>query len=323
MKGDLKIFSGSAHPQLASRVCEHLGLPLSKAEVLKFANDNTFVTIKDSVRQADVFVIQPSCVPVNDGLMELLIMIDALKRASARSVAAVVPYYPYARSDKKDQPRVAITARLVGDLLTAAGADRVVTVDLHAPQIQGFLKICLDHLSARGLIADYFRHVRPEDGVVVAPDAGAAKQAEYYAGRLNLPYAIIDKRRPDNQDRPVARKIIGNVRNKTALIFDDEISTGASIQETVRVLREKEVKRVMIGAVHPVFCGQVLERLQDPLISQVVVTDTVPIPAAKQFPRLKILSVARLLADVIKCIHTGNSISQVVEKLSLEPEHTG
>lgn len=313
MRGDLKIFSGTVHPDLASKVCEHLGLPLGQAEIIKFANDNTFVAIKESVRQADVFVIQPSCKPVNDGLMELLIMIDALKRASARSVAAVLPYYPYARSDKKDQPRVAITARLVGDLLTAAGADRIVTVDLHAPQIQGFFKICLDHLSARSLITDYFQQIRPEDGVVVAPDAGAAKQAEYYADRLNLPYAIIDKRRMDNLDRPVAQNIIGEVQGKTALIFDDEISTGASIKETVRVLREKGVKDVMVGAVHPVFCGKALERLQDPLISQVVVTDTIPLEPKKLFPKLRVLSVAGLIADTIRAINTGNSISAMID----------
>lgn len=315
MKGDLKIFSGTAHPELAGRVCKYLGLPLGEAEIFKFANDNTFVAIKESVRQADVFVIQPSCVPVNEGLMELLIMIDALKRASARSIAAVLPYYPYARSDKKDQPRVAISARLVGDLLTAAGADRVVTVDLHAPQIQGFFKICLDHLSARGLIADYFSCLDLGDGVVVAPDAGAAKQAEYYAGRLNLPYAIIDKRRMDNKDRPVAKNIIGNVRNKTALIFDDEISTGASVEETIRILREKGVNRVLVGAVHPVFCGKVLERMQDPFIGQVVVTDTVPIPPEKRFPKLRVLSVAELLATVIDCIHKGKTVSLASENV--------
>lgn len=313
MKGDLKIFSGSAHPELASKVCEHLGLPLGQAEVFKFANDNTFVAIKESVRQADVFVIQPSCVPVNDGLMELLIMIDALKRASARSVAAVVPYYPYARSDKKDQPRVAISARLVGDLLTAAGADRIVTVDLHAPQIQGFLKLCLDHLSARGLITEHFHALKPDNGVVVAPDAGAAKQAEFYAGNLDLPYAIVDKRRFDNKDRAVAMNIIGDVKDKTALIFDDEISTGGSISETVRVLEAKGVKEVMVGAVHPVFCGQVLERLQHPLISRVVVTDTIPIPAAKRFANLQVISVAELLAETIMAIHTGSSISNLLE----------
>jgi len=308
MKGDLKVFSGTAHPELAKKVCEHLGLPLGQAEIFKFANDNTFVAVKESVRQADVFVIQPSCTPVNDGLMELLIMIDALKRASARSVAAVLPYYPYARSDKKDQPRVAITARLVGDLLTAAGADRIVTVDLHAPQIQGFLNICLDHLTARGLIADYFRQLKLDNGVVVAPDAGAAKQAEFYAGKLHLPYAIIDKRRVGNLDQPVAQNIIGDVDGKTALIFDDEISTGGSIREAAGVVKYKGAKEILVGAVHPVFCGQVVERLLDPVISQVVVTDTVP-ARPDVLHKLKVISVAKLLADTIRCIHTGQSIS--------------
>ncbi len=313
MKGDVRIFSGTAHPQLAQNVCQHLGLPLGQAQVFKFSNDNTFVAIKESVRQADVFVIQTSCAPVNDGLMELLIMIDALKRASARSVAAVLPYYPYARSDKKDQPRVAITAKLVGDLLTAAGADRIVTVDLHAPQIQGFFNICLDHLTARGLIADYFCQLRLQHGVVVAPDAGAAKQAEFYANKLNLPYAIVDKRRADNQDRPKAQNIIGEVAGKTALIFDDEISTGASVQETVRVLKEKGVKEVLLGAIHPVLCAGAVQRLQDPIIRQVVVTDTIPIAPEKKFPALKVITVANMLADTIRCINTGQSISKIID----------
>ncbi|HWJ02176.1 MAG TPA: ribose-phosphate pyrophosphokinase [Verrucomicrobiae bacterium] len=312
MRGDLKVFSGTAHPELAKKVCEHLNLPLGQAEIFKFANDNTFVAIKESVRQADVFLIQPSCPPVNDGLMELLIMIDALKRASARSVAVVCPYYPYVRSDKKDQPRVAITARLIGDLLTAAGADRIVTVDLHAPQVQGFLKICLDHLSARQLIADYFRSMHLDNGVVVAPDAGAAKQAEFYAGKLDLPYAIIDKRRVDNRDRPVAQNIIGDVQGKTALIFDDEISTGNSLKETVRVLNQKKVKEILVGVVHPAFCRQATANLADPLISKVVVTDTLPVTPG-HLPKLHVLSVAKLLADTIRYIHTGQSISQLLE----------
>jgi ribose-phosphate pyrophosphokinase len=313
MRGDVRIFSGTAHPQLAEQVCEHLGLPLGQAQVIKFSNDNTFVAIKESVRQADVFVIQPSCAPVNDGLMELLIMIDALKRASARSVAAVMPYYPYARSDKKDQPRVAITAKLVGDLLTAAGADRIVTVDLHAPQIQGFFNVCLDHLSARGLIAEYFRELKLKNGVVVAPDAGAAKHAEFYANKLNLPYAIVDKRRVDNKERPKAQNIIGEVEDKTALIFDDEISTGASVQETVRVLKEKGVKEVLLGAIHPVLCGNAVERLQDPIITQVVVTDTIPIPEEKRFSKLKVITVSKMLAETISYINTGQSISKLID----------
>ena len=238
---ELKVFTGNGHPELAKSVCEYLDIPLGQAEVFKFANDNTFVRIHENIRQRDVFIIQPTCYPVNDNLMELLIMIDACKRASAGRITAVVPYYGYGRTDKKDQPRVPITARLVADLLTAAGADRLLTVDLHAGQIQGFFNIPVDELTTLPLMGDYFAAKEIQDLVVVAVDIGISKKARDIAERLGAPLAIIEKRRMSNDDTSETMNVIGDVEGKTALVFDDEIVTGGSIVNAAKVLSEQGV----------------------------------------------------------------------------------
>ena len=235
---ELKVFTGNGHPELAKSVCEYLDIPLGQAEVFKFANDNTFVRIHENIRQRDVFIVQPTCFPVNDNLMELLIMIDACKRASAGRITAVVPYYGYGRTDKKDQPRVPITARLVADLLTAAGADRLLTVDLHAGQIQGFFNIPVDELTTLPLLGDYFAAKEIQDLVVVAVDIGISKKARDIAEHLGAPLAIIEKRRMNNNDVSETMNVIGEVEGKTSLVFDDEIVTGGSIVNAAKALYE-------------------------------------------------------------------------------------
>ena len=253
LENGLRIFTGNAHPALAQAVCDYLEIPMGRAEVFKFANDNTFVRILENVRQRDVFIVQPTGAPTNDNLMELLIMIDACKRASAGRITAVVPYYGYSRTDKKDQPRVPITARLVADLLTAAGADRLLTVDLHAGQIQGFFNIPVDELTALPLLSEYFKAKELEDLVVVAVDVGISKRARDVAEQLNAPLAIIEKRRVDNDDRSETLNVIGEVRGKVALTFDDEILTGGTTVNAGNALLESGVTRAGLGdhqAVH-------------------------------------------------------------------------
>jgi ribose-phosphate pyrophosphokinase len=250
---EMKVFTGNAHPGLAKSVCEYLDIPVGKAEVFKFANDNTFVRILENIRQRDVFIIQPTCAPVNDHLMELLIMIDACKRASAGRITAVVPYYGYGRTDKKDQPRVPITGRLVADLLTAAGADRLLTVDLHAGQIQGFFNIPVDELTALPILTNYFNAKEISNLVVVAVDIGISKRARDVAEHLNAPLAIIEKRRVDNNDRTEILNVIGEVKGKVALTFDDEILTGGTVINAAKALVNAGVTEVYCCATHPVF----------------------------------------------------------------------
>ena len=259
---ELKIFTGNAHPQLASDVCSYLKIPLGEAEVFKFANDNTFVRIKENIRERDVFIIQPMCAPVNDHLMELLIMIDAAKRASAGRVTAVVPYYAYGRTDKKDQPRVPITARLVADLLTAAGANRLLTVDLHAGQIQGFFNIPVDELTAVSLLTRYFADKGLENLVVVAVDIGISKRARDVAERLKVPLAIIEKRRLGDDEETESLNIIGDVIGKVALTFDDEIDTGGSLLAAVAALQAQRVQEVYGCVTHAVMSLEAAERVR-------------------------------------------------------------
>ena len=239
---ELKVFTGNGHPELAQSVCDYLKIPLGQAEVFKFANDNSFARIHENIRQRDVFIVQPTCFPVNDNLMELLIMIDACKRASAGRITAVVPYYGYGRTDKKDQPRVPITARLGADLLTAAGADRLLTIDLHAGQIQGFFNIPVDELTTLPLLGEYFAAKEIQDLVVVAVDIGISKKARDVAERLGVPLAIIEKRRISNDDISETMNVIGEVEGKTALVFDDEIVTGGSIVNAAKALYDQGVK---------------------------------------------------------------------------------
>ncbi|HHY97403.1 MAG TPA: ribose-phosphate pyrophosphokinase [Firmicutes bacterium] len=311
---DLKVFTGRAHPDLAREVCSFLSIPLGQAEIMTFANENIFVKINESVREADVYVIQPSCSPVNDGLMELLIMIDALKRASAGKITAVIPYYPYSRSDKKDQPRVPITARLVADLLTVAGANRVVTVDLHASQIQGFFSIPVDHLTAQPIIASYFKKRAIDSLVVVAPDAGRAKLATKYAESLSASMAIIDKRRLGNEDVAKASDMVGEVEGRNALLVDDEITTGRSLLEAVGVIRSHGAKDIYFACTHAVLTEDARKRIIDSGVKEVVVTNTVPVDAEKKTENMTVLSVGRLLAGAIRCIHSGGSIGKLFEQ---------
>jgi ribose-phosphate pyrophosphokinase len=308
---ELKIFTGNGHRGLAEAVCQYLDMPLGQAEVFKFANGNTFVRIQENVRQRDVFIIQPTCHPVNDNLMELLIMIDACKRASAGRITAVVPYYGYGRTDKKDQPRVPITARLVADLLTAAGADRMLTVDLHAGQIQGFFNIPVDELTALPILSDYFKAKEISDLVVVAVDIGISKKARDVAERLHAPLAIIEKRRVGNDGRTETMNVIGDVRGKVALTFDDEIDTGGTIITAASALADHGVKEVFCCVTHPVLSKDASELMERSNLSEVVVTDTIPISPEKRNGKFTVLPVAPLLGEAIYRIHCGLSVGEM------------
>jgi ribose-phosphate pyrophosphokinase len=308
---DLKVFSGNAHPELAKSVCQYLDIPLGESEAFKFSNDNTFVRILENVRQRDVFIIQPICYPVNDNLVELLIYIDAFKRASAGRITAVVPYYGYGRTDKKDQPRVPISARLVADLLTAAGADRLLTVDLHAGQIQGFFNIPVDELTALPILTNYFKAKEIADLVVVAVDIGISKRARDVAEKLHAPLAIIEKRRVSNDDRTELLNVIGEVRGKTALTFDDEIDTGGTVVNAAKALVEHGVTQVYCCATHPVLSGPAPQRIAQSNFREVVVSDTIPVTPDKRNGKITILSVAPLLGEAIYRIHKGLSVGEL------------
>ena len=306
---DMKIFSGNAHRKLAMAICAYLDIPLGKCEVFKFSNDNTFVRILENIRQQDVFLVQPIAFPVNDHIMELLIMIDAAKRASAGRITAVVPYFAYARSDKKDQPRVPITARLVANLIETAGADRVLTLELHAGQIQGFFNIPLDELSAIPNLAQHFksRHIK-NNIVVVATDAGDAKRARNMAYRLDAPLAIVEKVRIGNQERVEAATLIGDVKDKTAVIVDDEIGTGGTVIATADTLRSHGARDIYCYAAHPVLAGSAAEVLENSAIKELVVTDSLPVPPSKMGTKTSVVSIAPILGEAISRIHSGNSI---------------
>ncbi|MQF65425.1 ribose-phosphate pyrophosphokinase [SAR202 cluster bacterium AC-409-J13_OGT_754m] len=311
--GELCVLSGNAHQSLASKICEYLKIPLGQAEVFKFPNDNTFVRIKENVRERDVFIVQPMSVPVNDNLMELLIMIDAAKRASAGRVTAVIPYYGYARTDKKDQPRVPITARLVADLLTAAGANRILTVDLHAGQIQGFFNIPVDELTALPILVDYFSQMPSENLSVVAIDIGISKKARDVAERLKVPLAIIEKRRQGNDSNAQSLNVIGDVKGRDVLTFDDEIDTGGSILSAVDALKVAGAGDIYCCVTHPVFSGSSLEKMVDSPIREFVATDTLPIDVGQCDSKVTILSVAPLLGEAIHRIHGGLSVGALFE----------
>jgi ribose-phosphate pyrophosphokinase len=310
---ELKVFTGNAHPTLAKAVTEYLGMMLGKCEVFQFSNENIFVRVLESVRSSDAFVIQPISSPVNQNLMELLIMLDALKRASAGRITAVVPYYGYGRTDKKDQPRVPITARLVADLLTVAGANRLLTVDLHAEQIQGFFNIPVDELTALNLLSDYFKEKRLENPVVVATDIGITKRARDLAAKLKAPLAIMEKRRLGNEDKTETLNVIGEVGGKTALTVDDEIDTAGSLVNTVATLVERGAKEVYACCTHPVFSGPAIKRIASSPVKEVVVTDTIPITGSKKLDKITVLPMAPMLGEAIHRIHTGKSIGAMFE----------
>jgi ribose-phosphate pyrophosphokinase len=301
------LYTGNANPELARKIGRYLGRELGRAEVFEFANENIFVRIEDNARDRDVFVIQPTCSPVNKSIMELLIMIDAFKRASAGRITAVVPYYAYGRSDKKDQPRVPITARLVADMISVAGADRVLTMDLHQGQIQGFFNIPVDELTAVHLLANYFRRQRMADLVVVT-DLGFAKRARPFAEMLDAPLAVIEKRRPGNLGTAELLNVIGEVKGKRAIIVDDEILTASTLIEIVRALVREGVNEIHACATHGLLSDPATERIRDSDLTEVVITDTVPLPPAKQLDKIKVLSVAPLIGEGIRRIHLGESV---------------
>lgn len=302
-----RLFSGRAHPELAQRIAAYLNLELGKNEFQEFSDGETWVKFCENIRGQDVFIIQPTCAPARN-LLELLIMIDAAKRASARRITAVMPYFGYARQDRKDQPRVSITAKLVANLLTTAGANRILTMDLHAPQIQGFFDIPVDHLYSATIFADYFRSKKIPDLVVVSPDIGGSHLARAYAKRLNAPIAVVDKRRP----RPNAvemTNVIGNVEGMNALLIDDICDTGGTLTMAAAKLKERGAKKVLAACTHAILSGPAVERLVNSVIDELVVSDSVPIDKSKQYERMKILSVGELFGRAIMRIHNEESIS--------------
>lgn len=309
MYGKFLIFSGQSHRALAEDICAHLGLRVGESTTIKFSNENLMVQIEENVREADVFVVQTAAPPLHQNIFELLIMIDALKSASAARVTAVIPYFPYVRSDKKDRPRISITARLMADLITAAGADRVLTMDLHAAQIQGFFRCPADQLQAINLMCDHLKRRDLTEAVLVASDAGEAKDVARYTNRLDLPMAIIDKRRDGDDEDPRAAHIIGDIKGRSCILVDDEIASGGTLLRATELLLERGARDVCGVATHAVLSGRALDRIQSSPISEVIVTDTIPIPEEKRIDKLKVISVARMLADAIRSIHDGTSVS--------------
>ncbi len=309
--GPLKLFCGTAHPQLGEEIARHLGVPLGRALITRFADGEIYVRYEENARGVDAFVLQPTCHPVNENLMELLIMVDALRRASAGRITAVIPYYGYARKDKKDAPREPITGRLVADLLSTAGVDRVLTVDLHAGQIEGFFTIPVDHLRAMPLFADYLREKALERGVVVAADDGAVKRSKQLADRLDLPLAIIFQRRV-GKDVKEPVQIVGEVDGRTPVMIEDIIDTAGTLTGAVDVLMRHGARpEVYICATHPVLAGPAVERLSREEIREVIVTNTIPVLPDKRLPKMTVLSAAPLLAEAIRRIHLNQSVSML------------
>jgi ribose-phosphate pyrophosphokinase len=310
---ELRVFSGNAHPDLAQAISDYLEMPLGQCEVFKFSNENIFVRFCENIRARDVFLIQPIVSPVNDRLMELFVMIDAAKRASAGRITAVVPYYAYGRSDKKDQPRVPITARLVANFMEAAGADRLLTVDLHAGQIQGFFNIPVDELTALYILSRYFKDKGIPNLTVVSTDVGDAKRARNVADRLNARLAIVEKRRIGNEQRAEAVNIIGEVKGRNALIVDDEVDTGSTLIATMELLQRQGTLDIYACCTHPVLSGPAVERIERSPAKELVVTDTIPLPVEKRLPKITVLSLAPLLGEAIQRIHTGHSVGELFQ----------
>ena len=316
-RGPLLVFSGQSNRPLAEEICKHLGIPLGKSETIKFTNDNLIVQYTESLREGDVFIVQSFSTPVSDAIMELLLMIDAAKSASAGRVTAVIPYFSYARSDKKDAPRISIAGRLVADLLQSAGADRVLTMTLHSPQVHGFFKVPVDHLSSDVVISDHLRRTVPdsEGGVVLAPDSGSVKRASAIARRLNCGLAFIDKQRMSDTE-VVPRALIGDVKGKKVYIVDDEISTAGSLVEAVNFAKRMGAEEVYVAVSHGVYTGPAIERIAALDAVEVASTNTVYVSEDKvagSGGKLKVLSVAELFANAISNIHTGESVSTLFE----------
>ncbi|MBN2475910.1 MAG: ribose-phosphate pyrophosphokinase [Pirellulales bacterium] len=310
---DMKLFSGRAHPELAKRMCEYLGLPLGHLTVGNFPDGEISCKIDEDVRGRDVFLVQPTCPPVNENLMELLIMIESFRRASAERITAVIPYFGYARQDRKDEGRVPITAKLVANIITRAGAGRVLTMDLHAAQIQGFFDIPVDHLYAAPVIDEHIlkMNLEAEEIVVVSPDEGSIKRALWHMNQLGGHLAIIDKRRASAESTRQEHIIGAPVEGKTALIFDDMISTAGSICGAAKVMHEHGAAQIYLAATHGILCGQAIERIEQSLVDGVIITDTIPLAPEKAIPKITALSVAPLLGEAIKRIHRNESVSRL------------
>lgn len=308
----MKVFSGSANPALAQEIATYLGTQVGAIKIANFSDGEIYVQVQDSVRGADVFLVQPISHPINYNMMELLIMLDAFKRASAHSVTAVIPYYAYARQDRKAQGREAITAKLVANLLTTSGATRVVAMDLHAPQIQGFFDILMDHLHASPVLVEYLRKKRLEDLVIVSPDVGGVARARAYAKKMDAPLAIIDKRRPKHNTAEVLN-IIGDIKGKNCVIIDDLVDTAGTLTEVARLLIKEGAREVFACATHGVLSGPAIERLEDSPLSELIITNTIPLPPEKQISKIKVLSVAGLLGEAILRIHEDTSVSTLFE----------
>nr|WP_199621597.1 ribose-phosphate pyrophosphokinase [Paenibacillus alkalitolerans] len=303
------VFSGSSNPRLAAAMCKELGLELGRVKISRFKSGEIYVHYEESIRNCDVFLVQSFSAPINEHFVELLVMIDAAKRASARTINLVLPYYGYARQERKSAPREPISAKMIADVLTTAGANRVVTIDLHSPAIQGFFNIPVDHLTALDLICDELRKLDVPNPIVVSPDAGRAKVAEKLAGAdyLDLPFAIMIKRRPAHNESVITH-VIGEVENCTPIVIEDLIDTGSTIVNVVEGLKEKGARDVIVCASHPVFSGEALKLLDHPAIHRVMVTDSIALPEVLP-PNIQVLSVAPLLADAVRIIHEGGSIS--------------
>lgn len=310
----IKIFSCSeAANDFTKEICDYLGQPMGQINRMKFKNDNNFVQVLETVRDDDVYLVQSNVPPINERIMELLITIDAMKRASAKRINVVLPYYMYSRSDKKDQPRVPITAKLMAQIIEAAGASRVISCDLHNPAIQAYFNnINCDMLTGQNLLQKYFKSKNFEDMVIVATDAGSSKKAYKYSEYFGCPIALIDKRREGNDDRAIATTVIGEVKDKTAIIFDDEIDTAGSVMETVNILEKYGAKEIYCGCTHGVLSGPAIERIKNSALKELVITNTIPLSAEKQIPQIKVLSIAPLFAETIRRLNEERPLGEIL-----------
>jgi len=304
----MEIITGNANPQLAQEICRYLKMPLGDAMVTTFSEGEIRVKINKNVRGKDVFIVQPTCPPVNNNLMELLILIDALRRASAKRITAVLPYFGYARQDRKDQPRVPITAKLVANLIATAGVDRVLTVDLHAQQIQGFFDIPMDHLYAVNVFVNYIKKIKLKDIVIISPDVGGIKMARAYAKKFEAPLAIVDKRRISGEETE-AMNILGEIKGKNLIIVDDLVATASSLVEAAAALKKQGGKEIYAAITHPILSGPAIKRINDSCIKRLFVTNTIPVENGKRHEKIEVLSIAPLLAEAIKRIHNEESVS--------------
>ncbi len=309
----IKIFSCSeAADNFTKEICDYLEVPMGKINSMKFKNDNNFVQILETVRDHDIYLVQSNIPPVNERIMELLITIDAVKRASAKRINVILPYYMYSRSDKKDQPRIPITAKLMAEILEAAGANRVITCDLHNPAIQAYFNINCDMLTGQNVLQKYFKSKNLQDMVIVATDAGSSKKAYKYSEYFGCPIALIDKRRDGNDDRAIATTVIGEVKDKTAIIFDDEIDTAGSVMETVQILEKFGAIEIYCGCTHGVLSGPAIERIKKSALKELVITNTIPLVEEKKIPQIKVLSIAPLFAETVRRLNEERPLGEIL-----------